>query len=253
MGSSLDTVTYIADQAGLGKRLSHRKMFGEFALYVDGKVVALVCDDQLFLKPTDECRAYLGTVREAPPFPGAKNFFLLSAEIDDPDRLGEALQITARALPEGKPKRAKNVAKPVDRGMSTTAATPDEYVKLLDGWRLALVRKLRKAVRGAAKLEETLKWGHLVYLANGPVLMIRAERKRVLFGFWRGQRLRDIEPRLKPGGRYEMATLALAEGEDITATLAARLTKQAVALNRKLGNPQKDIAKKIVARKRKTR
>ena len=247
MGSSLDTVTYIADQAGLGRRLSHRKMFGEFALYVDGKVVALVCDDQLFLKPTDEGRTYLGTVREAPPFPGAKNFFLLSAEIDDPDRLGEALSVTARALPEGKPKRAK---KPANRGMSTTAKTADEYVKLLDGWRLALVRKLRKAVRGAAKLEETLKWGHLVYLSNGPVLYIRTEAKRVLFGFWRGQRLDDIEPRLKPGGRYEMATLALAEGDEITAATAMRLTRRAVALNRKLGNPQKDIAKKIVSRRK---
>ena len=64
------------------------------------------------------------------------------------------------------------------------------------------------------ELEEAVKWGHLVYAANGPVLLIRAEDERVLFGFWRGQRLREIEPRLKPGGKYEMATLEIREGDD---------------------------------------
>lgn len=91
--------------------MTYRKMFGEFALYVDGKVVALICDDELFLKPTPECKAYLGEVTEAPPFPGANNFFLLSAILDDPDRLAEALRITARALPEQKPKSRRPKAR----------------------------------------------------------------------------------------------------------------------------------------------
>ena len=67
------------------------------------------------------------------------------------------------------------------------------------------VEALRAAVFGAtAQLTETVKWGHLVYLANGPVLLIRAERHRVLFGFWRGKSLRHIEPRLRPSGKYDM-------------------------------------------------
>ena len=111
MASSVETTLYICDQSGLGRRLTFRKMFGEFALYLDGKVVALICNDELFLKPTPECRAYLGEVTEAPPYPGVKrNFFLLSAILDDPDRLGEALRITARALPDRtlKPRRPKS-------------------------------------------------------------------------------------------------------------------------------------------------
>ena len=107
MASKIATVEYICDQAGLGRRLTYRKMFGEFALYVDGKVVALVCDDQLFLKPTAEGRACLVDVTEAPPFPGAKNFFLLSADLDDSERLGMALRVTARALPEPTPKKRR--------------------------------------------------------------------------------------------------------------------------------------------------
>lgn len=92
---------------------------------------------------------------------------------------------------------------------SVPAANPDAYVAALTGWRRACVEELRAAVRGAARLDEVVKWGHLVYLANGPVLLIRAEEERVLLGFWRGQRLRAVEPRLRPGGKYEMATAEL--------------------------------------------
>jgi len=85
--------------------------------------------------------------------------------------------------------------------MSTTAATPAEYVALLRGWRKKCVTALRFTVRASARFDEAIKWGNLVYVSNGPVLMIRAEDERVLFGFWRGKRLRAIEPRLKPGGK----------------------------------------------------
>jgi TfoX/Sxy family transcriptional regulator of competence genes len=107
MASNIDTVHFICDQAGLGPRLTFRKMFGEYALYLDGKVIALVCDDQLFLKPTPEGQAWLGRAPDAPPYPGAKNHFLLSAELDDPDALSQVLQLTARALPEPRPKAAR--------------------------------------------------------------------------------------------------------------------------------------------------
>lgn len=120
---------------------------------------------------------------------------------------------------------------------STPAASPDAYVAALDGWRRARVEELRAAVLDAAPLDEVIKWGHLVYLSDGPVLLIRAEERRVLFGFWRGQRLRAIEPRLKPGGKYEMATLELVEGATIDARTVRRLTEEAVALNAALGNP----------------
>ena len=122
------------------------------------------------------------------------------------------------------------------------AANPDAYVAALTGWRRALVESLRAGVRGAAELEEVIKWGHLVYLSNGPVLLIRAEEERVLFGFWRGQRLRDVEPRLRPGGKYEMATMELREGDAIAAETVRRLTADAVALNVRVGDPTRDAS-----------
>lgn len=120
---------------------------------------------------------------------------------------------------------------------SAPAANPDAYVEALSGWQRVTVQGLRAAVVGSAKLEEVIKWGHLVYLSNGPVLLIRAEAQRVLFGFWRGSRLREIEARLKPGGKYEMATVELHANEDVSATVVRRLTQAAVALNQTLGNP----------------
>jgi len=122
----------------------------------------------------------------------------------------------------------------------TPAASPDAYVMTLEGWRRARVEELRAAVLDAAPLDEVIKWGHLVYFSNGPVLLIRAQEERVLFGFWRGKRLRDIEPRLKPGGKYEMASLALVEGETLDPETVRRLTQEAVALNVRDGDPTDD-------------
>ena len=107
---------------------------------------------------------------------------------------------------------------------SIPAASPDAYVDGLSGWQRVTVQGLRAAVVASASLDEVIKWGHLVYFSNGPVLLIRAEEQRVLFGFWRGKRLRDMEGRLKPGGKYEMATLTLREGDEVQPAIAQRLT-----------------------------
>ena len=120
---------------------------------------------------------------------------------------------------------------------SIPAASPDAYVEALPGWQRVAVQGLRAAVVASANLDEVIKWGHLVYLSNGPVLLIRAEEHRVLFGFWRGKRLREIEARLKASGKYEMATVVLRENEDVSAKVVRRLVKAAVGFNKTLGNP----------------
>ena len=125
---------------------------------------------------------------------------------------------------------------------SVPAASPDAYVAALTGWRRTLVQELRAAIR-SARLDEVIKWGNLVYLGNGPVLMIRAEGERVLLGLWRGQRLCEIEPRLRPGGKYEMATLELRSGDRIAPATVRRLTAAAVELDTELGDPTKIAAR----------
>jgi len=120
---------------------------------------------------------------------------------------------------------------------SVPADNPDAYVAALTGWRRRRVQALRSAVAKAASLQEVIKWGNLVYLSNGPVLVIRAEDERVLFGFWRGQRLQAIEPRLKRGGKCEMATLEIVEKTRLGPATIVALVKEAVALNVRHGDP----------------
>ena len=122
---------------------------------------------------------------------------------------------------------------------SAAAAGPDAYVAGLTGWQKDRVAELRDAVRAAGPMDEVIKWGHLVYLSNGPVCLIRAEGKRVLFGLWRGQRLLDREPKLKAGGQFEMATASLVESEMLDPATVTALTRAAVDLNAELGDPTK--------------
>lgn len=124
-------------------------------------------------------------------------------------------------------------------------ASPDAYVDGMAGWQRDLVTRLRATVLSVGGLDEVIKWGHLVYLSNGPTVLIRAEGKRVLLGYWRGQRLQDIEPGLKSGGQFEMASIGFAEGETIEPAVVVRLTQAAIALNTELGDPTKATKKTV--------
>ena len=106
MASTQDFVEYVCEQAGLPGKLSVKKMFGEYALSVEGKVVALVCDNQLFVKPTAAGKQLLGSVTEAPPYPGAKPHYLASEHLEDKELLMRLFLGTAAALPMPKPKKA---------------------------------------------------------------------------------------------------------------------------------------------------
>jgi TfoX/Sxy family transcriptional regulator of competence genes len=69
-------------------------------------VVALICDDQLFVKPTKVGKAYIGEAAEAPPYAGAKPSYLISEDKwDDAEWLAELIRLTAAELPLPKPKK----------------------------------------------------------------------------------------------------------------------------------------------------
>ena len=121
--------------------------------------------------------------------------------------------------------------------MGPAAESPDAYIAALSGWRLERCAMMRAAIMGAAPFEETIKWTNLVFLANGPCILIRAEEHRVLLGFWRGKRLRDLEPQIKASGKYELGNLVLTEATDVTAEIVATLAAEAFRLNAELGNP----------------
>ncbi len=111
MSSKQSTVDFIVEQIESAGRISFRKMFGEYAIYCDGKVPALICDDQLLVKPTEAGRAFLrGNVVDGYPFPGATAWFLISGDMwDDREWMTNLIRITASELvpPKKKTKKPK--------------------------------------------------------------------------------------------------------------------------------------------------
>lgn len=104
MASDQRFVDFIIDQVNSSGRVTYKKMFGEYGLYFDIKLFALVCDNKLLIKPTTAGRAFIGNVVEAPPYPGAKPSFLIEDKLEDADWLNELIRLTVEELPEPKPK-----------------------------------------------------------------------------------------------------------------------------------------------------
>ncbi len=116
MASSLEFVQYVAEQLRDAGEITYRKMFGEYGVYCDGKIFALVCDDQFFVKITEAGR-HMATVRhlpEASPYEGAKPYFLIE-DVDDRDFLTDFVTKTCRTLPEPKQKKQKKRRKKRER------------------------------------------------------------------------------------------------------------------------------------------
>lgn len=107
MATRPGTVDVIVEQSSEAGLVSARKMFGEYALYCDGKVVALICDDELFVKPTQAGRLHLGAlvVEERPPYPGAKPCLVIPGDRwEDRTWLSALIRCSAEDLP---PPRAR--------------------------------------------------------------------------------------------------------------------------------------------------
>lgn len=114
MATDAGFIEYVCDQLRTAGGITTIKMFGEYGVYRHGKIVALACDNQLFVKPTPAGEAVLGTPTYGPPYPGAKPFFNVSDLLDDTDTLVRLIVATDAALPAPKkkaPQKNKAVAK----------------------------------------------------------------------------------------------------------------------------------------------
>lgn len=107
MASDKSFVEFIVDQIENAGLITYKKMFGEYAVYCEGKVVALVCDNRLFVKPTEGGRAFIVNVVEAPAYPGAKLSFLIDDRFEDREWIGTLIRITSKELPEQKVKKKR--------------------------------------------------------------------------------------------------------------------------------------------------
>ena len=107
MATKREFIDFLLDQLKEAGNIKAKHMFGEYGLFSDDKIFALVCDNKLFIKPTDAGRAFIKNVVEAPPYPGAKNSFLIEEQIDDHIWLSELVTITVKELPAPKARKRK--------------------------------------------------------------------------------------------------------------------------------------------------
>ena len=82
MASNTDFVQYVVDQCADAGEITARKMFGDYGIYCHGKIFGLICDDRLYIKPTEAGRRLLRKEDLRPPYDGAKDYFYI-AEVDD--------------------------------------------------------------------------------------------------------------------------------------------------------------------------
>jgi TfoX/Sxy family transcriptional regulator of competence genes len=105
MATESSFVDYVLETARLGDRLIYKKLFGEYALYLDGKVVAFACDNSLFIKPSKAVATLAPDLPQGPPYPGAKDYPIADELLDDPDALRRLIEETAALMPLPKPKK----------------------------------------------------------------------------------------------------------------------------------------------------
>ena len=152
MPTSQSTIDLLLDVLSTSRQVSARKMFGEYCLYYAGRPVGLVCDEQLFLKPTEAGRLLMQNVAQGTPYPGARSHLLIGADYwDDRAWMQRMVQATHDALPPPKPPapsklrtvKAKSSGKPA--ALHELANLGPKSLAMLQQAGIHTVAQLRKA------------------------------------------------------------------------------------------------------------
>lgn len=118
--------------------------------------------------------------------------------------------------------------------------TVNDYIAGLSGTPADVAKALHAAILGAGGTKESVKWGHPIYEAGGPVCLIKAAKDYVTLGFWRGADMLDLDPRLaKGGGKGDMAFIKVKVAGEVDQAQVARLVAKGIALNAEKGDPFK--------------
>ena len=107
MASDQKFVDFIVGQIQKAGTITAKKMFGEYGIYCNGKIFAVICDNKLFIKPTKAGREFIGNPTELSPYEGAKPSFVIDDKVEDSDWLSKLVRATVKELPESKPKNRK--------------------------------------------------------------------------------------------------------------------------------------------------
>lgn len=107
MASDLNFVEFVCKQMEKAGEITYKKMFGEYGIYCNGKVIGVICGDQFYVKKTQAGANICPNFEEAAPYTGAKAHFLITC-VDDQDLMTRLISATCNELPEPKPKKKKH-------------------------------------------------------------------------------------------------------------------------------------------------
>lgn len=107
MASDQRFVDFIVGQIQKVGVITAKKMFGEYGIYHNEKLFGVICDNKLYIKPTNAGRAFIGHPIERPPYEGAKPSFLIEDKVEDSEWLSKLVSVTVKELPEPRPKSKK--------------------------------------------------------------------------------------------------------------------------------------------------
>ncbi len=113
MATQKETIEFILDKLGGENKFRARAMFGEYALYAKGKVVALICNDQLYVKVSPASSGLEDLCEKDPPYPGAKDHYIVEEDqLYKMRTLPQILLNIARSLPKKAPKKMSKKISP---------------------------------------------------------------------------------------------------------------------------------------------
>lgn len=99
MASSTEFIDFVCSQIAEVGIVRAKKMFGDYCLYYNGKVIGLICDDYLYLKPLPQLQPLLHECdqRMQPPYDGAKPHYVIS-DVDDRDYVSLLVKTVAESI-----------------------------------------------------------------------------------------------------------------------------------------------------------
>ena len=104
MASSLEYVQYVCEQMGDAGEITYKKMFGEYTIYCNSKVLGMICDNQVFIKPTISGEQIIPKAIKESPYQGAKPYVVLQ-ELENKELITRFILATYDELPKPKQKK----------------------------------------------------------------------------------------------------------------------------------------------------
>ncbi|MDO5439305.1 MAG: TfoX/Sxy family protein [Erysipelotrichaceae bacterium] len=100
-------IEYVRERFSTAGNIVIKAMMGGYLVYLDGKLIGDICDNELFLKRTPTSDKLLADSELRFPYEGSKTLMHVFDRFEDMDLITELLEGMYAELPEKKPKKAR--------------------------------------------------------------------------------------------------------------------------------------------------